>query len=560
MPQALSLTYDDFCEIRRKQRTYIDKTGFVDALLDRGSKITLFCRPRRFGKSLFLSTIRYFVEASLEDRHDLFEGLQIASTPRMQSHFQKFPVITLDLKSVRGNSWEELRFGIAQAVSQEASRHRSLFSSPQLTVFEQELCQRLAAAEATPAELAWSLKTLSRLLQQHTGQPVYILVDEYDAPIHAAWLNGYFEPAVGFFRTFYGEALKGNPSLAQGVLTGVLKVAREGIFSSFNNPQVITVLEEEYDAAFGFTEVEVEQLRVWAGAEISMDTLKDWYNGYRIGSATLYNPWSILSCLKDRRNQPQPYWVETSSNEVLVELIRRAGSAVQDAILHWLAGESVACRYSDTLLLRKTRFDTDEVCTMLLHAGYFTPTRIDWEAGERLMQLQIPNRDVQAAFRRASIGWLSNYLAGLATVEQLCAATLKGDTERLEWLLSQVVREAVGQTDTVDNPKRGVYPEQFYHALVLGLLVALEGSHRVVSNRESGGGRPDVMIVPKKPGLAGVIFEFKKKQGSVESTVRQALEQVESGGYRSELEAVGAMPIFVYVVVFEAKKVIARRG
>lgn len=554
MPQALSLAFDDFLALRRNHRTYIDKTAFVAALLTTGAQVTLFCRPRRFGKSLFLSVLRYFVEQSTEDRRDCFTGLHITRTPLMQSHFQKFPVITLDLKGVRGSTWEELREGIAHAVSQEVARHRVLLTSPQLTTSEQALCQRFADTTASPLELAWSLKTLSRLLQQHYGQPVYILIDEYDSPIHQAWLKGAYEPAISFFRIFYGEAFKGNTALAQGVLTGVLKIAREGIFSNFNNPQVITVLSNEYDAAFGFTEAEVEQLRAWSASEVPMEQLQQWYNGYRIGSATIYNPWSILSCIKDPAHRPQPYWVETSSNDVLVEIIRRAGPAIHSALPTWLAGAAVPCRYSDTLLLRQSVFTDEEVSTLLLHAGYLTPERVDW-LDEPVLYLRIPNRDVQAAFRRASRSWLSGYLAGYATIERLCTAILKGQSDIFESILAQIVLRSVGQADTVDNPTRGVYPEQFYHALMLGLLVALEGTHRVVSNQESGFGRPDMMLLPRQPGQPGALLEFKKRDGKVETTQRKAKEQIQREKYLTALQDAGAAPIWTYVVVFDGKDV-----
>jgi hypothetical protein len=559
MPPPLSLTYDDFRSLRRNQRIYIDKTHFIDEFLTTGAMVTLIARPRRFGKSLFLSTLRYFLEAdTAETRADLFADLWIATTPWMKSHFQKFPVITLDLKGVRGKTWAELGAGIAHAVKREYIRHDYLTASSRLSAVNHEAWQALATGKSSMQELAWSLELLSRLLQKHHQKPVYILIDEYDAPIHQAWLKGCYLEAIDFFRTFYGEAFKGNPALAQGVLTGVLKIAKEGIFSSFNNPQIVTVLSRPYAKAFGFTEAEVEQLLQLTQGPLTIESLRDWYNGYRMGPSTLYNPWSVLSALQEEPESLRAYWVETASNEVLTELIRRTGPELQEAIPHWLEGGTLESHYVDTLLLSQGSFTLEEVCSLLLHSGYFTPASIRWEEGEAWMQLKIPNREVKVAFRQASRSWLSHYLGAYATVEQLCRALLEGQVERVEASLSRVVLAAVGQADVADNPKKQVYPEQFYHAFVLGVLVALESTHRVVSNRESGLGRPDIMILPKRPGQAGVALEFKKLTGKLETVIKGAILQVEQKKYRTELELMGASPSWLYVVVFDGKEVFVK--
>lgn len=558
MPQPLSLAFDDFEDLRKAGRTYIDKTALIPDLLTHGAKVTLFCRPRRFGKSLLLSTLRYFMEAAAEDRSALFADLEVWKSTQARAHFQKYPVVTLDLKGVRGTSWEELREGIAGAVAKEAERHDYLQHSPRLNEIDQAEWLQLREAKAPPLELARSLQKLTRLLQKHWGQPAWVLVDEYDAPIHQGWLHGCYEPTIQFFRVFYGEAFKGNRSLAQGVLTGVLKVAKEGIFSSFNNPQVVTVLDAAYATAFGFTEVEVEQLRQLSGSAATIEELRSWYNGYRIGGATIYNPWSILCCLQSPDTSLQPYWVETSSHDVLGEMIRRGSIPLQEQLARWLSGHPLVTEVVDTLLLRTSTFTDPELCTMLLHAGYFTIQQQRRIPGTLEASLIVPNRDVVDAFWSLSRRWLQQHTALSTPIPALCAAMLAGDVARFGHLLADVVARSAGLPDINDNPTKSVFPEQFYHAFVLGLLVQLEGSHRVESNRDSGLGRPDVAVIPKQPGQPGVILEFKKKRGKVETTLAEAEAQIRQERYRMVLDVAGAQPIYVYAVVFEGKRVTVR--
>jgi hypothetical protein len=545
----IALGTDDFKKLREIRALYVDKTETIATLLQNSTEVSLFCRPRRFGKTLFLSTLRYFVEQSSEDSSNLYSDLEIWRREEARSHFQRYPVIWLSLKEVKAASWGEAWDLLRHELINTCMALSSLEEDPRLSRRERSWLTHWLDGSATPTQAKNLLKDLSALLHRVYGQRVIILIDEYDTPIHSAWVGGYYEKMVGFFRAFFGAGLKGNPSLHKAVLTGILRVAREGMFSSLNNLDVNSILDVTYAEAFGFTEAEVSWLHTQCQSPHSLATLKDWYNGYQIGGQTVYNPWSILACLARPLDPPGPYWVNTGSTDSLGDQLFQGDRSFLVDLQALLQGEVLARHIPEAMPL--PGMGVAELRGMLLHAGYYTARSLKrlesgWEAG-----IAVPNRDVRAALTGLVARWLNQVQPDETSVRLLLTALLQGHVERFEKLLEELVIRALSFHDLA-NPD----PERVYHAFVLGLLVLLAESHRVWSNLESGDGRADVLIIPRQSGGIGVVLEFKRME-SVADLARGtevALEQVEAERYPVKLVEAGAGVIRVYGIAFCGKK------
>lgn len=550
----IPLGASDFRNLRTDGSVYVDKTGVVRSLLASEADVTLFCRPRRFGKTLLLSTLRYYVERSDDDLSGLFSDLVVWGDPAARAHFQRYPVIHLSLKDVKARTWPEAWGQIRRMLQHEAMRLRWLKQSPRLAVEQLQKFQHMLDDVEHVGVWEGFLLDLSAWLHAATGERVVILIDEYDTPIHTAWIHGYYDQAIGFFRSLLGLGLKDNSHLFKGVLTGILRVAREGMFSGLNNPDVHSVLDRRYGEGFGFLEAEVEWLRQQAAPDVPLDTLRQWYNGYRIGGATVYNPWSILKCLSEG-GEPGPYWVNTGSTDALAEAVWEGDEGFLDDLGALLRGESVTRGIPDATPLPGT--GTDALHALLLHAGYLT-TRVvsrvadGWEA-----ELTIPNEDVRAALLSVVRRWMSRALPASRAIPALLAAMLGGQTERFAELLSELVLRALSFHDL-----RRPDPERVFHAFVLGLLVHLEATHRVQSNPESGHGRADVLVIPRARGGVGVVLEFKRVDDEADTAValEAALRQISERRYVTGVLDGGAGVVRSYAIVATQKRVVVQAG
>lgn len=556
----LPIGASDFAQLRREGWHYVDKTGLVTELVRTAAPALLLPRPRRFGKTLNLSMLRAFFEPG-EDQAALFQGLRVLSAgPDVLAHMGTHPVIFLSFKDVKYASWAESLEAMRALLASEVLRHRPSVERATLEPEERRLLADLGARAASPVELASALRLLSRALTSAAGQPVVILIDEYDTPLHAAFVRGYYDEAVDFFRAFLGAGLKDNPYLFRGVITGILRVARESIFSGLNNLAVHTLLSSGFTEHFGFTEPEVAELARLTGQVELLPTLQRWYDGYRVGAHRIYNPWSVLNQLSRPGEPPQPWWVNTASDDILRELLIEAGLGIHDELSGLLRGEPIRRPISEDIVLRDVRRDPDALWSFLLFSGYLTadaPLSRD-EDGHPDSPLRIPNHEVRGVYRSVFSGWLRRSLAGGSEApRRLGAALLSGDEEGFRALLQQLMLTALSHHDV-----GGRRPEAVYQAFLVGLLLQLETTHDVRSNRESGHGRYDVAVRPRAPGQPGAVLELKvldaERGERPDEALDRALAQIEARDYGAELRAAGAAPMWRWAAVFDGKRVWVR--
>ncbi|MCU0691620.1 MAG: AAA family ATPase, partial [Polyangiaceae bacterium] len=476
MARGLPIGTSDFRKIRERGSYYVDKSMFVAEVLESDAEVLLLPRPRRFGKTLNLSTLQTFVERSDRNVAPLFEGLAIWHDDGARAHFQRYPVIHLTFKDVNTGSWADMFTAVQGVIAGELERHRGVLGGS-MSPESAELYRRMLRREGTPAAYLDVLAHLSALLAAHHGERVIILIDEYDVPIQAAHSAGFFEEAVLFFRSFLSAGLKDNPHLSKAVLTGVLRVAKESIFSGLNNVTVRSVLSTQFATAFGFTPQEVAKLTSDLGVPTVAEDLQRWYDGYRFAGHTLYNPWSVMSYVARADQGFRPYWVFTGSDDVLRSLVLEKGHAMTREIEALIRGESVTHVVSEHVVLRELDTNADAVWSLLLMSGYLTARSTELRDGEMHAELAIPNREVAHVFRTAVSAWLQASLqGGRDAVHELACAMLEGEADLFEELLSELVLTSPSYHATARDT-----PERVYQAFVLGMLVHLQPGYAVRS-------------------------------------------------------------------------------
>jgi hypothetical protein len=547
----------DFRKLRQGSYHYVDKTGLIEEVLADGSEVLLLPRPRRFGKTLNLSMLRYFLEKTPEDRGPLFAGLAVASSALARPHAHRYPVIFLTFKDIKPTSWETCAERVAAVLATLYGEHRYLLEAGKLAPEDAARFTAILEGRATVTACTEALGLLSRLLAGHHGEKVVILIDEYDSPIHAGHTNRYYDDVVAFFRDFLSVGLKDNPHLFKGVLTGILRVAKESLFSGLNNITVYSILRSELSTYFGFTEPEVRGLVEAIGHPELLDGVRAYYNGYLFGDDAIYNPWSVLSFLASAKKELLPYWVDTSSNDLVRELLLTGPGGVRVELESLLAGGTVDKPIEENIVLRDLSTRSGAVWSLLLFTGYLKPVKVYLLDGARRATLAVPNLEVGIALRRMVQDWLAGQVGGSDELEELLAALLRGDAPRVERHLSHLARINVSYFDTA-----GPDPERFYHGLVIGLLAGLGPRYEVRSNRESGFGRCDVLVLPKAAGQPGVALELKRVDSeageTVEAALAAALDQIRARDYPAELRERGALPIHEMAAVFDGKRAYVR--
>ena len=556
----LPIGIDDFRKLRQQGCWYADKSGMIVELVTQPTEAVLLPRPRRFGKSLAMSMLKNWFEPSDEDRSALFADLEVwQAGEQVRGHFQKHPVISLSFKDVKTGSWEECLGALSAVVAAEFRRHESVLQG--LDSMERDEFQALRTRSADRGQLERSLVDLSRWLHQQHGAPVVILIDEYDTPIHAGFAHGYYEQVVGFFRNFLSAGYKGNEHLFRGCLTGILRVAKEGLFSGLNNVKDYGILERRYAPYFGLTEPEVQGLLDELGVPERIDDMRCWYNGYLFGDGlTIYNPWSVLCYASDLPSMPEPYWKNTSGDDVLRRMLMDR-AVLDTAEVEGLLGGAELWKVIDKHVeLRSAYTHEDAAWGLLLFSGYLNAVEARQEPDGRVSRrLELPNREVRIAIEDAISSWTQLALGGRSPLEAMLRTMLAGRTEEFARLLSGFARDALSFHDT--GCKR---PEAVFHAFVLGMLVQLAPRYRVRSNREAGYGRADILISPVQPGEAGIVLEFKVVDRDLgdepETTLDEALAQVQERRYAAELRAEGVSEVLVYGAALDGKRVWMRRG
>ena len=557
MPLHIPVGIEDFRKIREAGLAYVDKSRFITELLDApGTEVVLLPRPRRFGKSLNLSMLRCFFEKRDEDLSHLFVDLSIwQAGAAYRAHFQRYPVILLTLKATGAGSFEGCWQAIRERLIDLYNEHRYLLDGGRMDEVDVRRYRQILDGTASETLYCRALLDLSAHLHAHHGEKVVLLIDEYDEPIHAGYLRGYSAEIIQIMRAIFADGLKGNAHLHRAVITGILRVSKESLFSGANNIGVFSLLARRFNTCFGFTEAEVVALLERAGKAGDLAAVRFWYNGYLFGGEIIYNPWSVCNFLDREEPTPRAYWLATSSNDLVRELLERYALRLEPVFQTLLEGGSIERVLDENVVLSELATREDAMWSLLVFTGYLKPERIGVDALEQdVYRLSIPNREVRQVYATTFRRWMDVRLQGHgADLARLTRALLEGDAETLEEQLQAFVLNLLSYQDpgTVD-------PERVYQGFVLGLLAVLEPEYLVRSNRESGEGRPDVTIRARKPGAPAAVLELKvarKGRKTPAAALREGLAQIRARRYDAELLAAGASQVHAFAVAFDGKRV-----
>lgn len=537
--KKLGLGVDDFKKIRTLGYYYIDKTKFIEDILLDGADIKLFCRPRRFGKTLNMSTLKYFFNIeNREENRKLFNGLYIENSS-MISEQGKYPVIFISMKSIGGLNWEVSFNSIKSKIKELFREH--IFLADSLDKYTLIEFEKYLTGDFDEALSKNSLKFLTEILYKFYKEKVILLIDEYDSPIISAYENGYYNEAVNFFKGFYGDVLKTNEYLHMRVLTGIVRVAQAGIFSDLNNIENYTILNRKYSQYFGLLEDEVEKALQDYDVSYKLEEVKSWYNGYRFGDSEVYNPLSILKFLSNQ--ELGAYWINTSGNAVIKELLKNSDKMVFDILNNLFNGKETVVYISQSIALGNN-LSPDDLWELLLFSGYLTvKEKIDMNT----YFARIPNNEIMTFFKNLFVDIIFN---GLGTISRLKVALL---TKNLEEIISCLENLVLNAMSTYDTDKRYENP---YQTLLEGFLYGLEGTYLSIPNFESGDGRPDIILKPILKNKPAYILELKRlKDRTVEKELEEALNQIKTNRYDTLLKREGINDITNIALVFDGKRV-----
>ena len=546
---GIGIGISDFKMLRVRDNYYIDKTMFIKDIIDNQSGVILVTRPRRFGKTLNMSTLKYYFDCRAKDSQELFKGLKIMSQDeKYTSKLGYYPVIYLTLKDAGLMNYEMMLMQLKTIMMELFYEHRNLLEG-EMAEGERNIFNKILSANISDVELMNSLKMLSKIMYQYYDRPVILLIDEYDAPLQHAYVQGYYEKAIEFYKTFYGMTFKDNPYLEKTVLTGVSRVAKESIFSGANNFKVFTVLDNEFADDFGITEEEMDKVIEDFKVEDDKEEIKKWYDGYKIGNVEgIYNPWSILNYLTDR--QLKQYWVNTSSND-LIKLILKKSFTVKDKIERLLRGETIEVKIDLETVIVGIENNEDNIWGLMLGTGYLKVTEVV-NLANKIYKVALPNYEIKLLFEQIIDNWFRNKVMG-NDLQSILKDLVTLNLEEYEEKFKILVREMFSYMDVGENTA-----ENFYHAFVLGMLVGLRDSYYVNSNRESGFGRYDIMLEPKDKNGNSFIMEFKvtddMEENTIEETIANAKKQIEEKEYESNLRERGFKNITKMVFAFKGKE------
>ena len=558
MRKKLPIGIENFEEFFSEDFYYVDKTLFIKELLQNWGKVNLFTRPRRFGKTLNMSMLKCFFETGKDPA--LFEGLKIMQEKDLcEKYMGKFPVISISLKSVDGLNFESASVALRTVIGNEAGRFRFLRNSDRLTDDEKEAYAQLTEVGSSQGGVYTmtgkmaeaSLQTLSQLLEKHFGQKVILLIDEYDVPLDKAFQAGYYDEMVSLIRNLLGNALKTNDSLYFAVLTGCLRISKESIFTGLNNLNVMTVSDPYFCDGFGFTEDEVTELLNYYGLEEFHDTVRDWYDGYQFGNISVYCPWDVIKyaqiLLKDKEAEPENYWANTSGNDLIRRLLKKANQSTKNDVERLINGETITKTIRQELTYREVEDSIDNIWSVLYSTGYLTCRR---RMPGKKMELTMPNREVRELFIELVKDWFEETTqADSGRINRFCAAFSAGDTDTIQDMLNDYLWDSISVRDTA---VRINMKENFYHGMLLGLLQN-QDSWLVKSNAETGEGYSDISI--QTPERTGIVIELKyADDGNLEKACGEALKQIEEKKYAEGLKHRGAKKIIKYGIAFFEKE------
>jgi len=532
-----------------KNSYYVDKTLLIRDLIDDQAPVILFTRPRRFGKTLALDMLKSYFEKTELDTSIYFKDKKIwACGEKYQKYQGAYPVISITFKDAKFANWKSTFEAIKSIIRDEIMRHEELSTSDKINSVEKEYLIRLQKNKLSEVEYSRALLNLSRMLNKHHQTSVIILIDEYDTPIQQGHSKGFYDEVITFMRNFMSGGLKDNPALAFGILTGILRVSKENLFSGLNNPIVNTVLDEKYSEYFGFTADEVKEMASYYGKEEKIPELSEWYDGYCFGNTDIYNPWSVANYFYNNC-QARPYWTNTSDNEIIREIMDSLSPDMSENLFGLLQGQTIQASLNMDVIYPRITDGTDTIFSFLLIAGYLKPVNnvVETEYGS-FMELALPNKEILRVYNTEILSWLkdvvdSNVMTGLEK------ALYMNDGNKLKEYLRKYMMTCISYLDAAT--------EGFYHGMMLGLVAGMSSKYIIRSNRESGDGRFDLVLEPRISGMPGIIMEFKaeKDEDRLGLAAKEALLQIDEKNYDTDLKDRGIRDVVKYGIAFSGKKV-----
>ena len=561
MKQIISIGKQDFASLREENYFFVDKTDFIREWWESGDEITLLTRPRRFGKTLNMSMLNCFFSSQYKGRSDLFEGLSIWKQEKYRHLQGSYPVIFLSFADVKQTNYKDAVLKIKRILAAVYQQYEELAESKKLSEIQREQFRQISQSMDMDDVTAQSaLQELCRYLYLHYGKKVILLLDEYDTPMQEAYVHGYWNEFASFIRSLFNSSFKTNPCLERAIMTGITRVSKESIFSDLNNLSVITTTSEQYTDAFGFTEKEVfDALDLFEMSEYK-ERVKQWYDGFSFGSQRdIYNPWSITNFLKEKKLRP--YWALTSSNGLINHLIQTASSEIKSMMELLLNEKEIVVSFDEQIVFNQLDQDENAIWSLLLASGYLKVENVEYKGIilEPLYHLKITNLETAGMFSNMFRGW---FRSSSANYNGFVKALLAGNVKEMNLYMNEVALATFSSFDSGKESSERRQPERFYHGFVLELLVELRESYLVKSNRESGYGRYDVMLIPKEKQNDAIVMEFKvfdkESEKKLEDTVQAALKQIEDKFYDEELISQGIVKerIRHYGFAFEGKKVL----
>ncbi|WP_297430228.1 AAA family ATPase [Clostridium sp.] len=554
MRKKIQIGISDFKDLIEGNNYFVDKSLLIKEFIENGARIILTPRPRRFGKTLNLSMLRYFFDIRTKNEtKDLFKGLKIENEKDIIKLQGEYPVIFITFKNEKYLSYEDFKDGLMFLLSSLYKEHDYLLKSYKLSNIDKQDYIEMMEKKASMAALCNGISSLMGYMNKHYGKKVMLFIDEYDVPIQEGYLNGYYDQMIVLVRNLLTSALKDNPYVEKSLITGILRVAKESIFSGLNNLEVNTILRYSFNDKFGFTENEVEQLVNYYNAIENIESIKNWYNGYIFGGQVIYNPWSVLNYLKNLREGFMPYWINSSSNDLIKKLLIKGDKQIKLELEELINGNSIAKVVDDTIVMSEVEHSNQNIWSFLTLSGYLKAVKTENIEGILNCKLKIPNKEVLIFYKNLIEKWFQDTMTN-QKYELMLSMLITGEIEIFAGIFEQFVMNNLSYFDV-----SGTEPERVYHAFVLGMLISLSEKYEVKSNKESGYGRYDVVLIPKDTSKIGIVIEFKKIDDFLKTTIEEAttaaLKQIEDKKYEQELENRGIKDRIKIAIVFKGKEI-----
>ncbi len=554
MRKNIQIGASDFKELIEGNNFFVDKSLLIKEFIENGAKIILTPRPRRFGKTLNLSMLRYFFDIrTKDDTKDLFKNLKIENEKEIMELQGQYPVIFITFKNQKHISFEDFQDGIKVLLSNLYKEHEYLLYSNKLSEFDKNDFKEIISRKASIGVLYEGISNLMGYMNKHYGKKVMLFIDEYDVPIQEGYLRGYYDNMIVSIRNLLTSALKDNPYVEKSLITGILRVAKESIFSGLNNLEVNTILRYSFNDKFGFTENEVFDLANYYEAVEKIESIKKWYNGYVFAGEVVYNPWSVLNYLKNIKEGFMPYWINSSNNDLIKKLLIKGDKNMKLELEDLIEGKSINKVIDDSIVMSEVEDSNDNIWSFLLLSGYLKAVKTENIRGRLNCELKIPNEEVHIFYENLIKKWFNETMTN-EKYELMLNMLINGEIEIFSGIFKQFVINNLSYFDV-----SGTEPERVYHAFVLGMLISLSDKYEVKSNKESGYGRYDVMLIPKDISKIGIVIEFKKIDDFLKTTIedgsKAALKQIEDMKYSQELESRGVKNIIKLAIVFKGKEI-----